>query len=84
MIAACLICSLISDTTTGAEPADGSVSKNWLGFRGDGTSRAASPAPKKLEVGEGGNLGVTQLARAAHELANVLRPVTVHREIALE
>ena len=56
MIAACLICSLIADTTTGAEPADGSVSNNWLGFRGDGTSRAASPAPKKLEVGEGGNL----------------------------
>jgi outer membrane protein assembly factor BamB len=56
MIAACLICSLIADTTTGAEPADSSVSKNWLGFRGDGTSRAASPAPKKLEVGEGGNL----------------------------
>ena len=56
MIAACLICSLIADTTTGAEPADSSVSKNWLGFRGDGTSRAASPAPKKLEFGEGGNL----------------------------
>ena len=53
---ACLIWCAIADTAKGAGPTNNSGSKNWLGFRGDGTSRASSPAPEKLEIGDGGNL----------------------------
>ena len=53
---ACLICCLITDTAKGAEPTNSLGSKSWLGFRGDGTSHASSPAPEKLEIGDSGNL----------------------------
>ncbi|MGI9467276.1 MAG: hypothetical protein ACR2OA_09160, partial [Rubripirellula sp.] len=53
---ACLTWCLLADTVAAADPVNGLGSKSWLGFRGDGTSRATSSAPKKLELGEGGNL----------------------------
>ncbi|HBV65326.1 MAG TPA: pyrrolo-quinoline quinone [Rhodopirellula sp.] len=53
---ACLIWCVTADTAKGAEPTNNSGSKSWLGFRGDGTSRASSSAPEKLEIGDGGNL----------------------------
>lgn len=53
---ACLTWCVLADSVAAADPANGLGSKSWLGFRGDGTSRATSPAPKKLELGEDGNL----------------------------
>ncbi|MGI9445724.1 MAG: hypothetical protein ACR2N1_24835, partial [Rubripirellula sp.] len=53
---ACLTWCVVTGTAAAADPANGLGSKSWLGFRGDGTSRASSSAPKKLELGEDGNL----------------------------
>ncbi len=47
---------VFADTASAADPVNELGSKSWLGFRGDGTSHATSPAPKKLELGEDGNL----------------------------
>ena len=50
---ACLMA--VAGSSHAADPTNTVGTKSWLGFRGDGTSRASS-APERLELGETGNL----------------------------
>jgi len=45
----------VAGSSHAADPTNTVGTKSWLGFRGDGTSRASS-APERLELGETGNL----------------------------
>ena len=52
----CLVLTSLAATSHAADPTTTVGIKSWLGFRGDGTSRASSAAPARLDLGETGNL----------------------------